>query len=458
MQKLEAFFQENQGKTILFLGKVLNFTQDELSKFTSKLGINAAFKYENQDIALTVLSTILTPLEEEISYELYDKGIAEIKLEEFENFYVQSLKPNSLLMSLKLSNNQERLKRLLKVKAFDDTTFLKLFNLYNWNGEGIFDNDDNRDVTLSFIKRFYPHFTNFNHHDIVHSPATILDIALTSTNKDVLKALSKMPNFKINARKQEEWKPRELREFIAVNPNIPTDLIDNFLNLNSSRLDTLLAQNSAINIKQQNKIYARATKETLLKLATNSNLDDSLFDKLLKEDLNIVKELLAKQEITVNRLESIKEENSDYLLYLANNPRIEEIKDKLLFQDEKLDIALASNPALNSEDLDKLYKKRGLEVIDNLCKNPNLSPILIEEFYKNATFKQKQYIAQNPNTPQYILDELFNLDSFEINKFLAVNPSLKDEYLDYFKLDNELLRVMSNNPKFLKKVSKKEYI
>ena len=458
MQKLEQLIKEKQGKNILFLGKVLNFTQDELSKFTSKLGLNAIFKYQGQDIAFSVISTILTPIEEQISFELYEKGIPEIKLEEFENFYVKSLKPNTLLMSLKLSNNQERLKRLLKVKAFDDTTFLKLFNLYNWGDEGIFDNDDNRDVTLSFIKRFYPNFTHFNHHEIMHSPATILEIALTSTNAEVLKALSKMPNYKINARKQEEWKPRELREFIAVNPNIPSNLIDSYLNLNSSRLDTLLAQNSALNLEQQQKILAKASQDSLLKLAINSNLDDTIFKTLLDKDRVIVKKLLENQKITKKRLKAIESKDKSYLLYLANNLDILEVKDELLFKNEEFDIALASNRSLNSSDLKALYKKYGYKAVDNLCKNPNLSSNLVKEFYKVATTSQKLNIAANPNTPQEILDELFNLDNFEINRYLALNPSLKDEYLDYFKLDNELLRIMSNNPKFLQKVSKKEYI
>ncbi len=458
MQQLEELLRNNKGRNLLFLGKIFNFTQDELSKFCSKLGLNAIFKYEGQDIALTLLSSILTPLEEQISYELYEKKVPEIKLEEFENFYVKSLKPNSLLMSLKLSNNQERLKRLLKVKAFDDETFLKLFNLYNWDNEGVFDNDDNRDVTISFIKRFYPHFSHFNHHEIMHSPATILEIALTSTNPEVLKALSTMPNFAINSRKQEEWKPRELREFIAVNPNIPNDLVDSFINLKLSRLDTLLAQNSALNLEQQKKILTRGNKESLLKLAINPNLDDSIFKTLLDKDRAIAKELLENQKITKKRLKAIEAKDKNYLHYLANNVDILEVKDELLFKNEELDIALASNKALNSSDLEALYKKYGSKVVDNLCKNPNLSSKLISKFYKNATNEQKLYIASNPNTPQEILDELFHLDNKEINRYLALNPSLKDEYLDYFKLDNELLRIMSNNQKFLQKVSKKEYI
>ena len=412
----------------------------------------------NENTILTVLSSMLTPLEEDLSYQLYEKNIIECKLEEFENFYVKSLKPNSLLMSLKLSNNQDRLKRLLKVTAFDDETFLKLFNLYNWGSEGIFDNDDNRDVTLSFIKRFYPNFSHFNHHEIMHSPATILEIALTSKKKEVLKALSKIPNFTINARKQEEWKPRELKEFIAINPNIPIDLIDSYLNLNSPRLDTILAQNSAINQEHQQKILARANKDTLLKLAINPNLDDFIFKILLDKDINIVKELLENQKITKDRLKAIETKDKSYLLYLANNKDILEVKDELLFKSKELDIAIAANKALDSSELEALYKKYGSKVVDNLCKNPNLSPLLIKEFYKVATTTQKLDIAANPNTPQEILDELFNLDNFEINRYLALNPSLKDEYLDYFKLDNELLRIMSNNPKFLQKVSKKEYI
>ena len=193
-------------------------------------------------------------------------------------------------------------------------------------------------------------------------------------------------------------------------------------------------------------------------LCKNPNLDNNLFATLLEEDNEVVQALLENQKITKERLNTILKTNSDSLLFLAKNREITDIKEQLLFQNRALDFALAANPALEGSDLESLYTKYGSEIAEELCKNLNLSSTLIEKFYKDANDTIKKAIAANPNTPQSILEELFNLNNFEINRHLALNPSLKDEYLDYFKLDNELLRIMSNNPKFLQKVSKKEYI
>jgi len=455
---MSNIIEEKSNLDILFLGKFLNITHNEIEKFLSKKGHNALFEYnEKGDISLVVVSSILNPYEEELSYSLYNHQIPEMKLEEFEELYIKSLKPKSLIMSLKLSNNQDRLKRLLKIRVFDDETYLKLFKLYNWHNEGVFDSDDNRDVTLSLITRFFPHKIDFNHHDILHSPATLYEIALTTTNAQLLDTMSSMPKYESKSKKNAEWKPKELKEFIALNPHISQDLIDRFINLKDSRLDTLLAQNMAIDAKTQEIILNRANTLTKKMLSKNPNLDIEIFKKLLQEEQEIIKTLLKEQTLNEDLLNIVNSYNPNYFKYIGYNPNIQKIKTQLLNRNRELDFILAQNSALNATELEELYKKYGLRIAEYISKNPNTPPYILEEIYKNDN-NSLLNIASNPTTPEYILDELFNKDNREINLALALNPSLKDEYLDYFKLDLELLRQMSNNPKFLDKVSKKQYI
>jgi len=452
---IKDILNKKDSANILFLGKSLNLNKDEISKFLKKYNANAIFEYNNQHIDLIILSSIINPYEEQISYTLYDMGVQDIKLEEFESFFIDNLKPNALLMSLKLSNNQSRVKRLLQSRAFNDDIYLKLFKLYNWNGEGLFDTDENRDVTISFIKRFFKPTTQLNHTDIVHSPATLIEIALTSTNPNVLDAIFNMPKYKTNSRRQEEWKPRDLKEFVTVNPYISKSLIEKILALKSQRFNRLLAINSAINKEAQLKIYKSANQDIKKALSTNPNLDFKIFKELLNEDLEVVKTLLESQHITKEHLELI---DKNYLIYLANNRNIQDIIKDLIGINRELDIAISINPLLNSKILEELYIKYRDDIAINISLNPNTPASILEEIYSKFRDKTTLYIAQNPNTPEYIIDELFNINSREINRYLALNCNLKDEYLDYFKLDSELLRIMSQNSKFLDKIKSKEPI
>ena len=72
-----------------------------------------------------------------------------------EKWLCGSIEPNRLLMSLKLSRDQERLVDFIQNPHITDELFFKLLKLYDWQGEGLFDNDTNRDVTAAIIGRFY---------------------------------------------------------------------------------------------------------------------------------------------------------------------------------------------------------------------------------------------------------------------------------------------------------------
>lgn len=427
----------------------MHLSQDEIVKFLAKKGITAQFIYEDENIDLLIISSLLNPYDEEISYDLYDKGVPDIKLERFEEYYVKELKPNALLMSLKLSNDQQRLKRVLQTKAFDDQTYLKLFKLYNWRGEGVFDNNENRDVTLSFINRFFKAQGEVNHTDIAHSPATLIEIALSSDNPELLESMTKIPNLKTSARKQERWKPKNLHEFIALNPNISTITIEYFLSLQSSRFDMLLALNKALKQEHQFTIFNRAGNEPKQHLAKNPNLSLSLFKELLQEAESVVATLLTHQKITKEYFAVIPKK---YYMHLCSNPEIAETKERLLGISEELDIALAANPIYTSSELEELFRKYKEKIAKSVTANPNTPSNILQELYEGADKTVLLNIAANPNTPATILEELYNQNSQEINRSLALNPSLKDEYLDYFKLDSQLLQIMSNNPKFLTQI------
>jgi hypothetical protein len=454
MNKIESILEKSQNNTILFLGKFLNIMQEDLAKFTQKLGFEFATNYEDtKSYALIVLSSILNPIEEDISYQLYEQNIPDCKLEEFESFYAKSIKPNALLMSLKLSNNQDRVVSFLKSKAVDNELFLKLFKLYNWQNEGLFDNDNNRDITLSFINRFFVKRENFNHNDIAHSPASILDIALTSTNQDALEALLKIPEYRIRQRDKTKIAPTNIKETVALNPNINRATIRYLLNLNETKIDYFLAKNPNLTKDEQLQLFNRGNTQLLSNLAKNPNLDIEIFAKLLSSSAKEI--VLIYQTITKEHFKLL---NQNDIEIVVKNPNIKDIYKELLGLSKSIDISLASNVSLDKKDIQKLYKKYGKEISYSLASNPKTPSDILNKIYKIDDINLTKLIAQNPSTPQEIIYSLCQKDDYLLNRDLAKNPNLPDDYIEFFKLDNELLRIMSQVPQLVEKISKKEYI
>lgn len=451
---IEDIIANNQGRTVLFLGRIANFTEEELTNFLESQGMKYANKYTGQEVALTVLSTMMTPLEDDISYVLYNAKVPEARLEEFEVYYTKHIKPNTLMMSLKLSNDQERLKRQLKNESFSDEVYLKLFKMYDWGGDGVYDNNDNRDVTITFVKRFY-NPNGFRDPAMVYSPITLSNIARDANTPEIINAMLSMPNHEIKKSRKEDIRPKNLREILALNEHISAEDIRYLLSFNNERINTFLASNSAITLKEQEYILATANEDTKLMLTQNDSLDNKIFKKLLVDNESVVKSLLTFQIITKDRLEAILKANltEEVLAHLGENHSIEEVLEDLLFINKSLDYKLAFNREVKSDLLEKLYKRYGYEFIVPLSSNPNLSEESLKEFYELNNKEVIFNIASNPTTPKEILKELCEKNEHELNRALAINPSVELFYLEVFALDSELIQLMRKNETYLASVN-----
>lgn len=454
--KIEKIIDENQGGVVLFLGRITNFTPEELTNFLEDKGMVYANKYRGEEVVLVVLSTMLTPLEEQTSYELYDAKIPEVRLEEFEVFYTKYIKPNTLMMSLKLSNDQERLKRLLKNEAFNDEVYLKLFKMYDWKNDGVYENDENRDVTITFVKRFFKP-DGFRDPAMVYSPITLSNIARDAKESAILEAMLTMPNHEIKQSRKEDLRPKNLRELVALNSAVSKESIRYLLSFNDIRINSFLACNDAIGLREQEHIYTQANEVTKIMLTQNSNLEDKLFIKLLEEDDEVIKSLLTFQKIEDKRLEALlaKKFSDELLVYLGENQKISKVVEKLLGLSQALDYKLASNKLLSTMLLNQLYAKYGNAFMLPLSSNVNLSVALLETFYQYGGFEVLCHISANPSTPKHILTELCERNNHALNRHLAVNPSVDLFYLEAFQLDTELMMLMTQNQTFLESIAHK---
>ncbi len=451
--KIEKLFENSRGKSVLFLGRVKNFTVEEIQLFLDQFDMKYVEKNDN-NMALMIESSMMTPVEEDIAYDLYKGGLKSFKLSEFEKFYALKIKPNSLLMSLKLSNNQDRLKRLLKNESFEDELFLKLFALYDWGSEGVYDNDDNRDITISFVKRFYRP-DSFMDPAIIYSPVTLSTVVANSEDPQLLDVVLGMPNYGFLSTKNERRRAKNLRELVASNRYISIESIKKLLSFRDSDIDYFLASNIALNNSMQNELYQRADDDIKMMLSQNSSLSEELFSTLLDESEIVVQNLMAFGIITEDRLEKILSKNlSDEILsVLGENSSIKNFIPKLLdLNIELLTIRLSANSVVNENFLDEIYQKFGDSAVLSLATNPNLSSKLIEEFFAKSDYEIDKILASNPSTPKEILVKLFDRGDREINMGLASNESLELYYLQQLQLDSSLLNILSKNRKFTKNI------
>jgi hypothetical protein len=388
---------------------------------------------------------MMHPTEEEVSYEVYKKKISTFKLEDFETLYAKNVNQNSLLMSLKLSNDQTRLIRLLKNEAFEDDFYLKIFRLYDWDGEGVYDNDENRDVTITFIKRF---FDSDEHHDpaTIYSPVSLAKIISQTTDSKLLDTALTMPSYDFNVSKSDQKRATNIKELVAFNPHTSKDTLKKLLNYKDPDIDYFLAQNQNLDADLQDTIYDRSNPDTIKMLALNDSLSDKLFHKLLQND-EASKMLLAFAKIDDERLKSAKK--SRYFHIIGENKNISDIAHTLIdIDDLELQKRLASNPAIKSQQLDKIYKNYDDKVIPDLSQNPNLNPDLIKKFFQIKDRYIDITLAANPSTPKKILSEYYERYDDELNLSLAANPSTPIEYLQQFQLDSRFFNLLTKNKTF----------
>ena len=443
---IEKAFQAAAGKSVLFLGRLQNFTKEEVEVFLKQYDLTMCEELD-EDVAVVIESTMMTPPQEEISYTVYKQKIPTFRLDTFEQLYAKKITPDSLLMALKLSNDQARLIRLLKNEAFDKTLYLKLFKLYDWQGLGVHESDENRDVTTTFVKRFY-NPEQFMDPAMIYSPITLMTIVAECEEGDVLDAMMHFPPYEIKVSKGER-RPKKLKEIIALNPHATQETLKALSRFQDKEIDYFLAQNDTLPEALQENIYARAGYETKKMLTQNANLSDALFEKLFGEDEEIVSYLFTFAKIDKRRLERVK--GHKHFAVIGDGEGIEAVLSELLeIEDIALQKRLAENPIVKTEALEKIYEKYGKEVAKALCHNPNLSAIMIEKFAKEGVYDE--ILAANPATPKEILIGYFNQEDESLNRALASNPSMPLAYLQQFQLDPTLMNTLSNNPTFTQSI------
>ncbi len=446
---LETLLSSSATKKFLFLGREVIFTKDEIARFLKKYDITMTKNYEEGVVGVVEHHT-LNPVEEDISNMAYDNKVPSYDLVAFEKLLSEGINDDELLMVIKLSNDQDRIFRLLGNQNIADELFVKLLRMYEWHEEEDDDRDD-RDVITYVLRRYIK--IKPNEEDLLYSYLTLRRLATEAVDPKLLLALIGFPNFSFLVR----GKPKtSLRETIAKNEYIDSDVIAKLTSLRDDKVDASLACNRKVPLSLLKKFITREKEAIHESLATNVNIDDDIFEALLEKSPQAVALLLVWQPIDKKRLLQIEATNLDTELFATIGANehlsievIAHLRDK---RDITLLCNLCSNETLSSEDLEFLYEFQLADTWKHLAQNPKLPIAILETMYTQheddiAILKA---LGSNEVTPEIILRALFEKDIFEINQGLATNASVPMELLDILKVDTRLQNELAENKIFIK--------
>ncbi len=405
--------QNLQNKIILLFGKSRAFSMDEFASQMKFHKVSVVNSYSD-DVALVVEGKMMTPYEQNASsalYEEYGSALEFVGIDVFEREVARYIDANTLLMSLKLSRNKERLKSFLQNSMIDDALFFKLLKMYAWGGEDFFENDDNRDVSAAIILRFYKDIER--NHNVQYATSGFIHLLAQTDNKELIRAILELePLQKTNSA--------------------------------NTKIKTLIAMRHDCDEAMQTALYGSGDASVLEALCKNENLSKTLLEKLLqmpqfapvlaryaKLDDALFEKLLAVTPLSLAKNETLTPQMQERLVALDASD---------------VHLSLASNEKITLGVVEKLLSFGSFKLQQVVYKNSATPAEMLQEAYKESVHHAA--VASNPNTPQEILEALSNSGDIEVLKALAQNKSTPVELLYQLQLDSRLARTVKENPAF----------
>ncbi len=445
---LKSLIESSSGSKLLFLGRESIFSKDEILRFLKKKKIEISKNYE-QGVVAVVEHHNLNPVEEDISNLAYENHIPLYSLNEFEKLLSDGINDDELLMVIKLTNDQERIFRLLGNEHISEELFIKLLMMYEWHDEDE-DNRDDRDTIMFTLKRYIE--IRANNTDLLYSYLTLRRLVIEATNPKLLLALIGFQNFAFHIRGKEKV---TLRELIARNEYLNKEVISKLVSLRDKKVDVALASNRSVHLLLLKNLLAKKSEKINEALAINKNIDNEIFNTLLTTEDKSIQLLLWSQSIDIERLSLIDAYALDEKLFAtigANESLNSEVIEKLLVRDnEELICYLAENPILSEKQLETIYAKQLPSTYAFLARNPASTVEMLELLYQTYNLSSIRIaLAHNKRTPEAILRTLFERDEFEIHQSMASNASVPLDILDSLKVDTRLQNELSKNKIFEK--------
>lgn len=395
----------------------------------------------DDDVAFIVEGRLISPYEQIEFDRLYEAGLKEkfATIDEVEKTLITSIDEDALLMSLKLSHDKERLFAYIKNTQLENSLFLKLIKLYDWCGEGFFENDSNRDVTAALITRFY--FNIERNHNVQYATLGLMHLVSQTYDADLIETISSLEPIKKGF---QDTSLQPILMVISKNGYTPDSVLNTLIKKGDLQIKASVASRDRLALNLQKALFSFHEEEIDLALCKNSDLNAEIAKNLIP-----------------NRL---------YAVIIAQNIKLDDEIFELFFH--AYPSALAKNFSLTKEMQTALLSLNRFEVTQNLATNINLDQnvcesimLLGDESINLLLFSNKKVSAQslreaymykknhlslalNEATPTDILVQLSKASDFEVLKALSANPSTPVGVLYELRLDQRLERIIAKNSSF----------
>ena len=403
--------EDFKDTTIVMFGKSRAFSDEEFASQLVQHNITLVREPE-EDTKYVLEGRLLTPYERDYFDALYQSGKYDfLELEPFEEALAKSINEDVLLMSLKLSNDKERLMAFIKNRCISDTLFFKLLKMHDFGNEDFFENDANRDVTAALIERFYENIER--NHNVQFATTGLIHLVAQTHSSELLAVIAELPPTK---------KHSELQMLLATHPATPMRVLKRYLSQNDTQIIEAMAKNSELDKELAKEMIAQEYIARLI--AQHINLDEEMF-MLLKHNASA---LALNESLTFS------------------------MQRELLGLDEPEVLHnLAQNSGVAMEILTEIFHNSE-ELLQLLVSNPNVDVELLEDAKKDVTLHPN--IAKNPSAPQELLQELYELGEHEVIVQLAQNPATPLDILYQLQLDSRYERYVRTNEAFGKHIQK----
>lgn len=431
-----------ENKTLLLFGKSRAFNSDEFAAQMRFHKISVVQKYSDA-VVMMVDGKMMTPYEQNESDALYaQKKAPLISIDLLEEALAKHIDADTLLMSLKLSHDKERLKGFLKNTMVSDALFLRLLKMYTWNGEDFFENDDNRDVTAALIVRFYDKIER--NHNVQYATLGLMHLIAQCKNEELIEAIFSLEPLQKTLKNPGKDANFKIITSIATHFITPQNVLTKLAKSANVYVKTLIAMRAYCPALTQLLLYESGEADVLEALSFNAQLDK-----------NIAKKLSVHPQYAKNMATYIELDDTTFAMFaaqyrvaLAHNETLTLAMQKTLMfvHDEVISLALSSNKHLDKEVVEQLLADSNEEIHANLYANPNVPKERLQEAFKNERFHHA--LSSNPNTPSSILQKLSESEDMKILEALAKNPSTPVEVLYQLQLHSKFERSVKENPAF----------